>query len=205
MSYIKKIYLFLNMIRFLPHILMFLVSEEKHKIENDLEVWSGRFLGSIPIGIIQIIKSFVWLLTFKKEYRNVFSHRIRQEFPLLFHVCNLIAPRLDSLYIPTSNIGGGLFIEHGFSTIIAAKKIGENCSVYQQVTIGYSNDNKAPIIGKNVIIYPGAKVIGGITIGDNVVIGANAVVVKDVPDNCTVVGIPAYIVSRNGQKVVEKL
>jgi serine acetyltransferase len=62
-----------------------------------------------------------------------------------------------------------------------------------------------PVIGSNVAIYAGAKVLGNITIGDNVNIGANAVVVKDVPDNCTVVSVPAYIVKRNGIKVREEL
>lgn len=60
-------------------------------------------------------------------------------------------------------------------------------------------------IGNNVKVHAGAKVIGGITIGDNVVIGANAVVVKDVPSNCTVVGIPAYIIRKDGLSVKKPL
>lgn len=77
--------------------------------------------------------------------------------------------------------------------------------IYQQVTVGYSDDEKAPIIGDNVTIFPGAKVIGDVVIGNNVVIGANAVVVKNVPANCTVVGVPAYIIRRDGKKIIEKL
>lgn len=74
------------------------------------------------------------------------------------------------------------------------------------MTIGYANDNiNCPKIGVNVRISAGAKVLGGITIGDNVTVGANAVVVKDVPENCVVVGVPAYIVKRNGMKVREPL
>lgn len=187
MSYVKNMYLFFNTLRFLPHILLFIFSLDREKIEKDVERWSKRFYDASFEGKNKMIKSLIWLLSFKKEYRNVYLHRIRKQFPLLFHICNFISPRLDSLYIPTPLIGGGLFIEHGFSTTIAAEKIGENCSVYQQVTIGYSDDGKAPIIGNNVII------------------GANAVVVKDVPSNCTVVGIPAYIVRRDGQKLVENL
>lgn len=94
-------------------------------------------------------------------------------------------------------------IWHGFSTIINAKSIGNNCTIYQQVTIG--NWNGTPKIGNNVTIFPGAKVIGNITVGDNVKIGANAVVSKNVPENCTVVGVPAFIVKRNGIRVREKL
>jgi len=130
---------------------------------------------------------------------------IKNTNSILFHICNILSKGMNSLYIPTPYIGAGLFIEHGFSTIIAAKTIGIDCSVYQQVTVGYDDNGNAPVIGNNVKIYPGAKVIGGVTIGDNVVIGANAVVVKDIPPNCTVVGVPAYIIKRDGQVVRKKL
>ena len=76
-----------------------------------------------------------------------------------------------------------------------AKKIGENCHIYQQVTIGF-NGTEQPVIGNNVRICCGAKVIGGVNIGNNVVIGANAVVVKDVPDNVVVAGVPAKIIKQ---------
>lgn len=72
-------------------------------------------------------------------------------------------------------------------------KIGSNCTINQQVTIAEDNE-KAAVIGDNVFIGTGAKILGNVHIGNNVRIGANAVVVKDVPDNCTVVGIPARIV-----------
>ena len=72
-----------------------------------------------------------------------------------------------------------------------AEYIGKNCWINQQVTIGYKGQGRPPIIGDNVMITCGAKVLGSITIGNNVVIGANAVVVKDVEDDSTMVGIPA--------------
>jgi serine O-acetyltransferase len=96
-----------------------------------------------------------------------------------------------------------LFIQHGICTIIAAKTIGENCFINQQVTIGYKDKMNSPTIGNNVVIASGSKVIGGVTIGDNVTIGANAVVVKNVPENCVVVGVPAYIIKRNRVRVKE--
>ncbi len=109
------------------------------------------------------------------------------------------------LFIDTSStFGPGLFIQHGFSTIIMAD-MGENCWINQQVTIGYRDKTSRPKIGDNVRITAGAKVIGGVTIGNNVTVGANAVVVKNVPDNCVVVGVPAYIVKKNGIKVKEEL
>ena len=73
--------------------------------------------------------------------------------------------------------------------------MGANCKIYQQVTIGY-NGEKAPSLGNNVTVCCGAKVIGGVTIGDDVIIGANAVVVKDIPNHCIVVGVPAKIIKR---------
>jgi serine O-acetyltransferase len=112
---------------------------------------------------------------------------------------------MPNLLIYTREIGPGLFIQHGFATIISAEKIGRNCWINQQVTIGFSNDTDCPTIGDNVIIYAGAKIIGKVKIGDNSIVGANAVVVRDVPENCTVVGVPAYIVRRNGVKVKEPL
>jgi len=112
---------------------------------------------------------------------------------------------MPTLYIYTKDIGPGLFIQHGFATIISAQKIGQNCWINQQVTIGFLNDTDRPTLGDNVTIYAGAKVLGNVSIGDNSIVGANAVVVKDVPQNCTVVGVPAYIVRRNGVKVREPL
>jgi len=69
---------------------------------------------------------------------------------------------VNTLFITTSDIKGGLFIQHGFATIISAASIGENCWINQQVTIGYSDKTECPHIGNNVHIYAGAKVIGGI-------------------------------------------
>lgn len=82
---------------------------------------------------------------------------------------------------------------HPFATVVNAEKIGKNCIIFQQVTVGMKNGEK-PIILDNVTITCGAKVLGGITIGNNVIIGANAVVVKDVPDNSVVAGIPAKVI-----------
>jgi len=104
-----------------------------------------------------------------------------------------IAPPMTNLYINCENIGKGLFIQHGFSTIISAKSIGDNCWINQQVTVGWTSSTDAPIIGDNVKIHAGAIVVGNVHIGDNVRIGAGTVVVKDVPSNSTVVGSPARI------------
>lgn len=86
-----------------------------------------------------------------------------------------------------------MYIQHGFATIVTAESIGNNVWINQQVTIGY-NGASAPMIGDNVVIYAGAKIIGGVHIGNNVTVGANAVVTKDIPDNCVVAGVPARII-----------
>jgi serine O-acetyltransferase len=144
---------------------------------------------------------FLYLLTFVQEYRNLFYYRIGHTSIFLKFLC---IP-MNTLFINTKEIGPGLFIQHGFSTIISAKKIGKDCWINQQVTIGYSNATDCPTLGDNVSVNAGAKIIGNVFIGNNSKIGANAVVVKNVPENCTVVGVPAYIVRRNGIKQREEL
>ena len=95
---------------------------------------------------------------------------------------------IPDLIFGTADIGGGLFIEHGFSTIISAKSMGENCWINQQVTIGYTNGQDSPIIGNNVRIGAGAIVIGNVYVGDDAVVGAGTVVTHDVPAKATIVG-----------------
>ena len=95
-------------------------------------------------------------------------------------------------------IGSGLRIAHRGTIVIAGKTIiGKNCTLHQNVTIGrtFGLTGGTPIIGNNVVIFPGAQVIGNIKIGDNVIIGAGSLVVKDVPSNCVVGGNPAKIIS----------
>ena len=108
-------------------------------------------------------------------------------------VARVLWKPLESLYIYTKDIGGGLYIQHGFATIISAKKIGENCRIYQQVTVGYKGD-MAPVLEDNVSITCGAKVLGNVTMHANSLAAAGAVVVKDVPENAIVAGIPAKII-----------
>ncbi len=97
---------------------------------------------------------------------------------------------------PGAEIGKRLFIDHGFGVVIGETAIiGDNVTIYHGVTLGGTGKEKGkrhPTIKDNVMIGCGAKVLGNITIGKNVKIGANAVVLNDIPDNTTVVGIPAH-------------
>ena len=101
-----------------------------------------------------------------------------------------------------ANIDSKLTLPHPMSIVIGGvygkktTKIGNNVTIYQNVTIG-QKEAKYPIIGNNVIIYAGAKIIGDVHIGNNVIIGANAVVIRDVPDNCVVAGVPAKVIKKN--------
>jgi serine O-acetyltransferase len=93
-----------------------------------------------------------------------------------------------------ADIEGGLYIAHPIGTVIAVDHIGKNCSIIAAVTLGLRNDNAFPRIGDNVYIGAGARVLGGICVGDGAVIGANAVVIDDVPPGVTVAGVPARII-----------
>ena len=104
---------------------------------------------------------------------------------------------------PGAQIGKGFFIDHGNGVVIGETTIiGDNVTVYQGVTLGGTGKDtgkRHPTIGNNVTIGAGAKVLGPFTVGDNSKIGASAVVLKEVPPNCTVVGNPGRIVRRKGE------
>jgi serine O-acetyltransferase len=119
-------------------------------------------------------------------------------------VQRLIYRRYGLEIVIGSPIGGGLYIAHPIGTVIAPQRIGRNCSIIAGVTIGMRNEWVFPIIGDNVFIGAGARVLGGITIGDGVQIGANAVVTRDLPPGATAVGIPARITRIHGQPVGEE-
>jgi serine O-acetyltransferase len=106
---------------------------------------------------------------------------------------------------PGAKLGKGVFIDHGMGVVIGeTAEIGENCTLYQGVTLGgtsLSHGKRHPTLGKNVTVGVNAAVLGAITIGDNSKIGGGSVVVKDVPPNATVVGVPARIVMQDGVPV----
>ena len=108
---------------------------------------------------------------------------------------------------PGATIGRRLFIDHGMGVVIGETTIiGDDCTLYQGVTLGGVGTGshvtkRHPTLLNDVMVSAGAKVIGNITIGNRTIIGAQTVVLKDVPNDCTVVGVPAYIVRCNGEKV----
>ena len=166
----------------LPQIIGYFLN---NKVREDLAVWQKTYA---PFN--NSFLAYIYLLTWEQQYRNVLYNRLKYK--------SLFTPPLNSLFINTPTIGKGLLIQHGFSTIITAKSIGDNCTICQQVTIGYTSDGKCPVIGNNVKICAGAIVVGGIHIGDNSVIGAGAIVVDDVPENSVVCSPKARVVKRIG-------
>ena len=105
---------------------------------------------------------------------------------------------------PGATIGRRFFIDHGMSVVIGeTTEIGDDVSIYQGVTTGKDTGKRHPTIGDRVIVSSGAKVLGPFKVGNDVKIGAGSVVLKEVPDGCTVVGVPGIIVKRAGQHTEE--
>ncbi len=107
---------------------------------------------------------------------------------------------ITGISIPAeAEIGKGLRIHHFGGIIFHPQvKMGEHCTIYQEVTFGDKGGyGGAPIVGNNVLVGAGAKVLGNITIGDNVVISANSLVTRSIPDNAIVMGVPAKIIGEN--------
>ena len=106
---------------------------------------------------------------------------------------------------PGATIGKGFVIDHGMGVVIGETTvIGDNCIVYQNVTLGGTGKDhgkRHPTLGNNVLVGSGAKVLGPFRVGDNARIAAGAVVLSEVPDDCTAVGVPARVVRRGGVKV----
>lgn len=108
---------------------------------------------------------------------------------------------------PGAKVGKGLFIDHGMGVVIGeTAEVGDNVTLYHGVTLGGTGKDtgkRHPTVGNNVIIGSGSKILGPIKIGDNAKVGANAVVLKDIPSNTTAVGIPAKIIYKKIPSVVE--
>ncbi|MED4029956.1 DapH/DapD/GlmU-related protein [Priestia megaterium] len=125
----------------------------------------------------------------------------RKKIPVVPSVLSKLNRIIYGCQVPhTAEIGENTIIGYdGIGTVIHYRsKIGKNCVIMSGVTLGGTNHKKeVPIIGDNVLIGTGAKLIGSVTIGSNVVIGANSVVVNDIPDNCLVVGVPAKVTKTN--------
>jgi serine O-acetyltransferase len=122
---------------------------------------------------------------------------IRQILIGIYLVVNTICLAITGIHVHReSDIGPGLVIHNCAGIFILAKRIGHSCTVNQGVSVTSVRGTGWPTLGNNVYLGAGAKVMGGVTVGDNVVVSGNSLVVTDVPSNCTVMGVPARIISR---------
>ena len=159
------------------------------------------------------VKSVIEVFLCYPGFHAVLMHRVAHAFYrrgwfLMARFISHISRLLTSIEIhPGAKIGEGLFIDHGSGVVIGeTAEVGNNVTIYQGVTLGGTGKEKGkrhPTIGNNVVISAGAKVLGSFTVGDNSKIGAGSVVLKPVPSDSTVVGVPGRVVARNGRKVVK--
>lgn len=141
----------------------------------------------------------------------IWLHRIAHYFYLrgwvvLPRLINTFSRFLTGIDIhPGAKLGPGLFIDHGMGLVIGeTAELGSNVTLYQGVTLGGTGKEKGkrhPTIGNNVVISSGAKVLGSFKVGDNSKIGSGSVVLKEVPPNSVVVGVPGRIVTRDGVRI----
>lgn len=160
------------------------------------------------------VKSWLEVILCYPGFHAILIHRLahkiyQKRFYVLARFISQVSRWLTQIEIhPGATIGEGLFIDHGSGVVIGeTAEIGDNVTLYQGVTLGGTGKEKGkrhPTIGNNVVISAGAKVLGSFKIGDNVRIGAGSVVLKEIPPNCTVVGVPGSIVKREDGKAAEK-
>ncbi len=141
----------------------------------------------------------------------LFCYRVTQwlycfGIPLIPRLISHLARSLTGIEIhPGAKIGKGVFIDHGMGVVIGETAIvGDYALIYQGVTLGGTGKEmgkRHPTLGENVVVGAGAKVLGNIQIGNNVRIGAGSVVLRDVPSDCTVVGVPGRIVRYQGNAI----
>jgi len=153
----------------------------------------------------------IWEVLLYPGLHAIFWHRIahffyKHKFYFLARLISQIVRFFTGIEIhPGAKIGKGFFIDHGMGVVIGeTTEIGDNVTLYQGVTLGGTGKEKGkrhPTLGNNVIVAAGAKILGNIKIGDNVRIGAGSVVIRDVPSDSTVVGVPGRIVKHKGKRV----
>lgn len=175
---------------YIPHFVCFLLCRGKQrrlllsdikvlKTQLDLKIWN--------------VTALIYFLHNNRYYRSLFYFRIG---PILSLLISWYRPG-DRYFIfsQTTKIDGGFWFAHPYSTIINADKIGKNFRCRHLTTVG-KGDGKRPVIGDNVTLGANVSIIGDITIGNNVLIGAGSVVVKSVPDNCIIAGVPAKVIKQ---------
>lgn len=180
----KKLYVIINVLRFWPHLLLANASMWK-----DVEVYAKEY----KVNGNQYFQ-LLWFLTFNRSFRSLYYYRLGAKRFLVMW----LGRGESNFHIPqTCKIAPGVLFFHSYGTILNGWSIGTECRITHNVTLGDKHGMR-PHIGERVEILPGAVIVGDVTVGNDCVLGPNAVVYKSVPDNCIVVGNPAYILKENG-------
>lgn len=181
-----------------PMRLAFMATDQRGVIDADVDRWY-----EITKPPCSRARAFSWFVARYPEFRTLLAYRLRRgnlAGAALGAVLGVVYRGERTLHLASSEIGPGLFIQHGFATIVAARRVGANCWINQQVTIGFDSPEDRPVLGDRVSVHAGAKVLGAVTVGDGARIGANAVVIKDVPPGATAVGVPARILAPKSER-----
>ncbi len=172
------------------------------KIKQDLQaVFDRDPAATSRLEVVLTYAGFHALLAYR------ISHWLKvHDVPILPRIISQLARWLTGVEIhPSAKIGTGFFIDHGMGVVIGeTAEIGDYVTLFQGVTLGGTGKERGkrhPTLGNHVVVGAGAKILGGITIGDNVKIGANSVVLKNVPPNSTVIGVPARVIKTQGERL----
>src|SRR5690242_18282789 len=174
------------------------------EIRRDVATARTRDPAARGVGSLQVLATWPGV-------HALLAHRLanalyRARVPFLPLVIAAIARSITGIEIhPAATIGQGFFIDHGMAVVIGqTAEIGDDVTLYQGVTLGgtgFATGKRHPTVQDNVTIGSGAKLLGPITVGHGAKIGANSVVITDVPPNCTVVGNPGHVVRVDGRRI----
>lgn len=157
--------------------------------------WWMRCINNGQLLRLDQYSQFAYLSGALKEFRTLVHYRLRSARPPLRLLLRTLYRPEPTLTLDADSIGPGLFIQHGFATIVVAESIGSHCWINQQVTIGYDSKGK-PTLGNRVRVGAGAVVLGPVTLHDGATVGANATVIHDVGPGETVVAPLATPINR---------
>lgn len=176
------------------------------EVNEDIKVVLDRDPAARTAFEVLICYPGIWALILHRPAKWMYHHHMK----LLARVVSQLARFFTGIEIhPGATIGRRCFIDHGMAVVIGeTAEIGNDVTIYQAVTLGGTGKDvgkRHPTIGNDVMISSGAKVLGPITIGDGSKVGAGAVVLQSVPENCTVVGVPGKIVKRGKTKIKQDM
>ncbi len=194
-----------------------LSESSKEHIFGDIEQIMHYFISDVTSAFEKdpAAKSLMEVLTSYPGIQAVLIYRVAHFFwgvnlPFVPRYLSSIARQLTGIDIhPGAKIGGNFFIDHGQGVVIGeTTEIGDNVTIYQGVTLGgtsLENKKRHPTLKNDIIVGAGAKILGPVVIGNNVRIGANSVVNKNIPDNSVVVGVPGRIISESNENITREI